>query len=111
MNVFNLPCLTVSLYSVETFIESLLCANHSIRTAEAAKVNNTEKRKDLRNVEERIGRCWCLMKGGRQERGARLRPLQQVRTLGDPGKAGGVVGRPFDECLTGTENGQHTAEG
>lgn len=56
-------------------------------TAEVAKVNNKEKRKDMRNVEARIVRCWCLMKnrGQVQDHAGRQRPSQvwgsQVCTL------------------------------
>ena len=44
-------------------------------TAEVAKVNNKEKRKDLGHMEGRIDRCWCLMKNRGQERGASPRSL------------------------------------
>lgn len=52
----HLPCLTESPDSVKTFIECLLCASDSDKTAELAKVNYKEKGKDLRNVEGRIDR-------------------------------------------------------
>lgn len=56
MDVFNLPCLTGSPDSIKTFIECLLCASDSDKTAELAKVNYKEKGKDLRNVQGRIDR-------------------------------------------------------
>lgn len=43
MDVLNLPCLTGSPDSIETFIECPLCASGSVRIIEVAKVNDRER--------------------------------------------------------------------
>lgn len=58
MDVFNLPSLAGSPDSIKTFMESLLYVSDSAGTAEVAKVNDKDKRKDLRDVEGRLDRPW-----------------------------------------------------
>ena len=45
------------------------------------------------------------MKNGKQERGASPRSLQQVGTLTDTEKSERALGKHFDECLPGIQNG------